>query len=145
MSWWLNKSWLYGPAPTKTGDFVKLRTEIKQAFQKTLDEKKITVKALNDYAKVIQSIRKEYQNVNRENEYLKKELKKYEEKGKFQQRQNEIKKEQQQDRKNNNKKYRRYESRNDSNDLEYFDHQRSEKQKRKQKFKKNKYCYSSRL
>ena len=52
---------------------------------------------MKDYAKVIQSIKKEYQNVNRENKYLKKELKKYEEKEKIQQWQNEMKKEQQQD------------------------------------------------
>ena len=30
----------YGPGPAKTEDFVKLRTEIKQAFQKTVDKKK---------------------------------------------------------------------------------------------------------
>lgn len=43
----------YGPAPSKNKDFIKLRTEIKQAFKKIVDEKDKKVKALNDYAKLI--------------------------------------------------------------------------------------------
>ena len=51
----------------------KTKSEIKQAFQKIEEEKKNkTKKAINDYARLIQSIKKEYKKLVLENEILKK-------------------------------------------------------------------------
>ena len=50
----------YGSIP-KNYELTKLTAEIKQAFQKIEEEKNKTNKTINDYAKLIQSIKKEYQ------------------------------------------------------------------------------------
>ena len=48
----------YGPAPNKSEEFTKLRTDIKKEFQKLVDKKNMKGKMLNKYAKLIQSIKK---------------------------------------------------------------------------------------
>ena len=64
----------YGPAPNKSEEFTKLRTDIKKEFQKLVDKKNMKGKMLNKYAKLIQSIKKKYQTIVKENEYLKEKL-----------------------------------------------------------------------
>ena len=64
----------YGPAPNKSEEFTKLRTDIKKEFQKLVDKKNMKGKMLNKYAKLIQSIKKKYQTIVKENEYVKEKL-----------------------------------------------------------------------
>ena len=59
----------YGSIP-KNYELTKLTAEIKQAFQKIEEEKNKTNKTINDYAKLIQSIKKEYQKLALENDLL---------------------------------------------------------------------------
>ena len=59
----------------KDNELTKLTAEIKQAIQKMGEEKKNS-KTINDYAKLIQSIKKEYQKLVLENDSLKKIIKK---------------------------------------------------------------------
>ena len=51
------KKTTYGSLP-KNNELTKLTTEIKQAIQKIEEEKNKTNKTINDYAKLIQSIKK---------------------------------------------------------------------------------------
>ena len=51
------KKTTYGSLP-KNNELTKLTTEIKQAIQKIEEEKNKKNKAINDYAKLIQSIKK---------------------------------------------------------------------------------------
>ena len=60
----------YGSIP-KNYELTKLTAEIKQAFQKIEEEKNKTNKTINDYAKLIQSIKKEYQKLALEKDLLK--------------------------------------------------------------------------
>ena len=64
----------YGPAPNKSEEFTKLRTDIKKEFQKLVDKKNMKGKMLNKYAKLIQSMKKKYQTIVKENEYVKEKL-----------------------------------------------------------------------
>ena len=64
---------------TKNEEFVQLRTEIKNNTIKNLvDEKNKIAKNRDDYAKIIQQIKAEYQNLAAENEKLKKYVEQYE-------------------------------------------------------------------
>ena len=67
----------YGAIP-KNNECTKLTTDIKQAIQKIEEEKYKKHKAINDYANLIQSIKKEYQNLALEIEILKEKLTKLE-------------------------------------------------------------------
>ena len=69
----------YGAIP-KNNERTKLTTDIKQAIQKIEEEKYKKNKAINDYANLIQSIKKEYQNLALEIEILKEKLTKLEDK-----------------------------------------------------------------
>ena len=60
----------YGSIP-KNYELTKLTAEIKQAFQKIEEEKNKINKTINDYAKLIQSIKKEYQKLALEKDLLK--------------------------------------------------------------------------
>ena len=60
----------YGSIP-KNNELTKLTAEIKQAFQKIEEEKNKKNKTINDYAKLIQSIKKEYQKLALEKDLLK--------------------------------------------------------------------------
>ena len=60
----------YGSIP-KNYELTKLTAEIKQAFQKIEEEKNKINKTINDYAKLIQSIKKEYQKLAIEKDLLK--------------------------------------------------------------------------
>ena len=64
---------------SKNNELTKLTTEIKQAIQKTEEEKK-KKKTINDYEKLIQSIKKEYLKLTLENDMLKKKEEQLEEK-----------------------------------------------------------------
>ena len=64
----------YGPAPNKSEEFTKLRTDIKKEFQKLVDKKNMKGKMLNKYAKLIQSMKKKNQTIVKENEYVKEKL-----------------------------------------------------------------------
>ena len=65
------KKTTHGSLP-KNNELTKLTAEIKQAIQKIEEEKsKKKTKIINDYAKLIQSIKKEYQKLELENELLK--------------------------------------------------------------------------
>ena len=64
------KKTTYGSLP-KNNELKKLTAEIKQAIQK-IEEKSKKNKTINDYAKLIQLIKKEYQKLALENELLKK-------------------------------------------------------------------------
>ena len=64
------KNTTYGSLP-KNNELKKLTAEIKQAIQK-IEEKSKKNKTINDYAKLIQLIKKEYQKLALENELLKK-------------------------------------------------------------------------
>ena len=59
----------YGSLP-KNNELTKVTTEIKQSVQKIEEEKKAkrNNKTVNDYAKLIQSIKKEYSKLALENE-----------------------------------------------------------------------------
>ena len=59
----------------KNNELKKLTTEIKQAIHKIEEEKNKKDKIINDYAKLIQSIKKEYQRLAVENEVFKKSKK----------------------------------------------------------------------
>ena len=63
----------YGAIPSNN-ELIKLTTEIRQAIQRLEEEEKKKKKnrVINDYAKLIQSIKKEYQKLALENEILKK-------------------------------------------------------------------------
>ena len=64
---------------TKNEEFVQLCTEIKNSTIKNLvDEKNKIAKNRDDYAKIIQQIKAEYQYVAAENEKLKKYVEQYE-------------------------------------------------------------------
>ena len=65
---------------SKNNELTKLTAEIKKAIQKTEGEKNKKSKVINDYAKLIQSIKKEYQKLVLENDLLKKNFKKLEDK-----------------------------------------------------------------
>ena len=67
------KKTTYGSLP-KNNELTKLTVEIKQAIQK-IEEKNKKKKTINDYAKLIQLIKKEYQKLALENELLKKNKK----------------------------------------------------------------------
>ena len=71
------KKTTYGSLP-KNNELTKVTTEIKQSVQKTEEEKKAkrNNKTVNDYAKLIQSIKKEYSKLALENEIWKKVKKK---------------------------------------------------------------------
>ena len=73
------KKTTYGLTP-KNNELTKLTAEIKKAIQKTEEEKNKKSKVINDYAKLIQSIKKEYQKLVLENDLLKKNFKKLEDK-----------------------------------------------------------------
>ena len=73
------KKTTYGLIP-KNNELTKLTAEIKKAIQKTEEEKNKKNKVINDYAKLIQSIKKEYQKLVLENDLLKKNFKKVEDK-----------------------------------------------------------------
>ena len=60
----------YGSIP-KNYELTKLTAEIKQAFQKIEEEKNKINKTINDYANLIQSIKKEYQKLALEKDLLK--------------------------------------------------------------------------
>ena len=62
----------------KNNELTKVTTEIKQSVQKIEEEKKAkrNNKTVNDYAKLIQSIKKEYSKLALENEIWKKVKKK---------------------------------------------------------------------
>ena len=60
--------------------FINLLIQIKQAIHKIEGEKNKKDKIINDYAKLIQSIKKEYQRLVLENEVLKKKVKNLEDK-----------------------------------------------------------------
>ena len=72
------KKTTYGSIP-KNNELTKLTAEIKQAIQKNEEEKSKKNKTINDYAKLIKSIKKEYQKFALEND-LKKKNKKLEDK-----------------------------------------------------------------
>ena len=63
------KKTTYGSLP-KNNELTKVATEIKQSVQKIEEEKKAkrNNKTVNDYAKLIQSIKKEYSKLALENE-----------------------------------------------------------------------------
>ena len=62
----------YGAIPSNN-ELIKLTTEIRQAIQRLEEEEKEKKnRVINDYAKLIQSIKKEYQKLALENEILKK-------------------------------------------------------------------------
>ena len=61
----------YGAIP-KNNKLLKLKSHIKHEIQKIEEEKNRKNKTINDYAKLIQSIRKEYQRLALENEIFKK-------------------------------------------------------------------------
>ena len=67
------KKTTYGSLP-KNNELTKVTTEIKQSVQKIEEEKKAkrNNKTVNDYAKLIQSIKKEYSKLALENEIWKK-------------------------------------------------------------------------
>ena len=65
------KKTIYG-AISKNNELLKLTSDIKHAIQKIEEEKNRKNKTINDYAKLIQSIRKEYQRLALENEIFKK-------------------------------------------------------------------------
>ena len=73
------KKTTYGLTP-KNNELTKLTAEIKKAIQKAEEEKNKKSKVINDYAKLIQSIKKEYQKLVLENDLLKKNFKKLEDK-----------------------------------------------------------------
>ena len=61
----------------KNNETTKQTIEVKQAIQKKEEEKnKKQNKTINDYTKLIQSMKKEFQKLALENEILKKKLKK---------------------------------------------------------------------
>ena len=61
----------------KNNEITKQTIEVKQAIQKKEEEKnKKQNKTINDYTKLIQSMKKEFQKLALENEILKKKLKK---------------------------------------------------------------------
>ena len=60
----------------KNNELAKLIAEIKQTIQVIKEEKTKKNKTVNDYAKLIQSIKKEYQKLALENDLSKKKLKK---------------------------------------------------------------------
>ena len=61
------KKTTYGAIP-KNNERLKLTSDIKHAIQKVEEEKNRKNKTINDYAKLIQSIKKEYQRLTLENE-----------------------------------------------------------------------------
>ena len=61
------KKTTYGVIP-KNNERLKLTSDIKHAVQKIEEEKNRKNKTINDYAKLIQSIKKEYQRLTLENE-----------------------------------------------------------------------------
>ena len=61
----------YGALP-KNNELLKLTSDIKHTIQKIENEKNRKNKTINDYVKLIQSIKKEYQRLVLENELLKK-------------------------------------------------------------------------
>ena len=69
------KKTTYGAIP-KNNERLKLTSDIKHAIQKIEEEKNGKNKTISDYAKLIQSIKKEYQRLTLENELLKKRRKK---------------------------------------------------------------------
>ena len=69
------KKTTYGAIP-KNNERLKLTSDIKHAIQKIEEEKNGKNKTITDYAKLIQSIKKEYQRLTLENELLKKRRKK---------------------------------------------------------------------
>ena len=73
------KKTTYGEIP-KTNELTKITSEIKQATKKQMKKKTKKPETINDYAKLIQSIKKEYQKLALENEILKKKLKTLEDK-----------------------------------------------------------------
>ena len=73
------KKTTYGAIP-KNNELLKLTSDIKHGIQKIEEEKNKKNKTINDYAKLIQSIKKEYQWLALENELLKKKMKKIEDK-----------------------------------------------------------------
>ena len=72
------KETTYGSIP-KNNELTKLTAESKQAIQKNEEEKRKKNKTFNDYAKLIKSVKKEYQKFALEND-LKKKNKKLEDK-----------------------------------------------------------------
>ena len=68
----VKKKTTYGAIP-KNNELIKLTSESKQAIQKIEEEKnKKNPQKINDYAKLIQSIKKEYQKLALENQIFKK-------------------------------------------------------------------------
>ena len=51
----------YVPSPNRNEEFAKLRTEIKQAIKKLVEDHQKILKNRDDYVKVIQQVKKEYQ------------------------------------------------------------------------------------
>lgn len=68
----------YVPSPNRNEEFAKLRTEIKQAIKKLVEDHQKILKNRDDYVKVIQQIKKEYQAISAEKNCIKKLLKQYE-------------------------------------------------------------------
>ena len=73
------KKTTYSAIPKNT-ELLKLTSDIKHGIQKIEEEKKRKNKTINDYAKLIQSTKKQYQRLAPENELLKKKKKKIEDK-----------------------------------------------------------------
>ena len=74
---WVKRT-TYGPAPSKNEEFAKLRTEIKHAIKKLIEDNQKLSKNRHDYVRIAQQIRKEYQEVSAEKDHLKKLLDQYE-------------------------------------------------------------------
>ena len=73
---WVKRT-TYGPAPSKNEEFAKLRTEIKHAIKKLIEDNQKLSKNRHDYVRIAQQIRKEYQEVSAEKDHLKKLLDQY--------------------------------------------------------------------
>ena len=73
------KKTIYGAIP-KNNELLKLTSDIKHVIHKIEEEKNKRNKTINDCAKLIQLIKKEYQRLALENELLKNNMKKIEDK-----------------------------------------------------------------
>ena len=74
---WVKRT-TYDPAPSKNEEFAILRTEIKHAIKKLIEDNQKLSKNRHGYIRIAQQIRKEYQEVSAEKDHLKKLLDQYE-------------------------------------------------------------------